>query len=113
MIAVNLLLSHLRPVNLLCARVSILLSDARAVALSVRQSQSFQRKLSSRVPNVIRSARFSCLAPDSHQEVFLSTRSTSLSLRGGIHKSMVKPIAREISRSRKSFLCVAIQSLLL
>ena len=87
----------LRPVSRLCARVFILLSDARVVALSARQWQSFHRRLSSLARNVAANAASSCSVPDSHQETFRFIRFTSLNPRGGTRRSMVKPIARETS----------------
>jgi hypothetical protein len=70
-------LSHLLLASALCVRVSTLLSDAQIVALSGKQFQRLQRKLSSRVPNVGRSALLSCLGPGSRQEIFLFIKFTS------------------------------------
>lgn len=95
MIAAHLFLSHLRTADVRCAHVSTLPSDARIVALSGKQSQSFPLKRSSHVPNAARNALSFCLAPDLHQKIFLFIRFTSLSPRGGIRRRMVKPIVRE------------------
>jgi hypothetical protein len=88
-------LIHLRPASTSCAHVSILLSDARNVASSVRQFQSFQRRLSSRVRSVIKSALSPCSGLGSHQEAFLSIKFISLRPRNGSRRVMVNLTAPE------------------
>lgn len=78
-----------------CLPVSILLSRAHVVALSARQSHSFQRKQSSPVRNVAGSAPSSCSDLDSHQETFRFIRFTSLSPPGGTRVLMVKSTVPE------------------
>ena len=88
-------LIHLRPASTSCAHVSILLSDARNVASSVKQFQSFQRRLSSRVRSVIKSALSPCSGLGSHQEAFLSIKFISLRPRNGSRRVMVNLTAPE------------------
>jgi hypothetical protein len=97
MISANPLLHSAR-----CARVSILLSDVPVVALSARQSHTFQSRLSSLVRNVAESAASSCLARDSRQGIFRFIRYTSLNPRGGTSRSIVKPTAHEAAQPSKS-----------
>ena len=106
MIAVKLLLSHRRPDSMLCVRVSILFSDARAVALFARQLQSYQRTLSSGARNVERNVPSFCSAPGSHQEIFHSIRFILLSPRVGTRSLMVKPTAPE-ELARSGMVCAA------
>lgn len=96
--------SH-RPASPLYVRVSMLLSDARTVALSGRQFQSFQRKLSSRAQSAARSALLSSLDPGSHQGIFLFTKFTSLNSRNGIRRLMVNLTVPE-SLQQRSDPCV-------
>jgi hypothetical protein len=98
MIAINVLLSHWRA-SQLCAHVFMSLFDARVVALSVRLSQSFQRKLSSHALNAIGNAASSCLAPDLQQGLFLFIRFTLLSPRSGIHTLMARTVPERITAS--------------
>jgi hypothetical protein len=87
MIAVNLRLNH-QPASTLCAHVSMLLSDVRIVASSVRQSQSSQRMLSLRARNVTRSVPSFCSGLGLRQEIFLSIKFTSLRPRNGSRRVM-------------------------
>lgn len=98
-------LSHLRSASPLWVRVSMLLFDARTVALFGRQFQSFQRNLSSRAPNAAGSALLSCLDPGSHQEIFLFIKFTSLNQRNGIRRLMVNLTVPE-SLQQRSDPCV-------
>jgi hypothetical protein len=95
MIAITLRPSHLRSASKLCARVSMLLSDAHAVALSARHSLSFRRKVLSHVRNAARNVPSSCSAPVSQQESFLFIRFSSLSQRSGIRTLIGNPIVPE------------------
>jgi hypothetical protein len=72
------------------------------VALSVRQWQSFPRKVSSLARNAAGSAASSCSVQASHQEACRFIRFTSLNPRGGTRGSMVKPIAREAAMPNDS-----------
>lgn len=94
MTAVNLRLSN-RLASALCAHASMLLSDARNVASSDRQSQTFRRKLSSRVRNVIKSVLSFCSGQGSRQEIFLSIKFTSLCPRNGSRLVMASLTAPE------------------
>jgi len=90
----------LRPASPRCVPVSILLSDARVVAPSARQSQSSRQRLSLPARDANGNALLSCSALGSHQERFRSIRFTPLSPRGGTRTLMVNPILPEgISRS--------------
>src|SRR3954467_14256216 len=86
----------------LCARVSILLSDAHIAALSARQSQSFQRKLSSHARNAAGNGLFCCSVLALLQEIFLFIGFSSLSPRGGIRALMVRSTVPECNKPQRN-----------